>query len=59
MARTGEIIIGEDGEVSIDLKGFKGVGCDAVMAVLLKDSTPLSTKKKPEYTIKTVNLVNQ
>lgn len=59
MARTGEIIISEDGQVSIDLKGFKGVGCEAVMKILTQGSTVNSTTKKPEWNQKTLSLVNQ
>ena len=47
------IEIGEDGEVSVDLNGFKGKGCAGVMDVIEEALGPAKRTNKPEYDMKT------
>lgn len=48
-----------EGDIIVDLKGYQGVGCEAVMKAFTEGSTVTKTTTKPEYKQKTVNLVNQ
>ena len=47
------IEIDEQGDVIVDLDGFKGKGCAAVMDVIEEALGPSARKNKPEYDIKT------
>jgi hypothetical protein len=46
------IEIGEDGEISVDLQGFRGKGCAAVMDIIEEALGPAKRKNKPEYSAK-------
>ena len=46
------IEIGEDGEVNVDLNGFKGKGCAAVMDVIEEALGPAKRTNKSEYDMK-------
>ena len=43
------IEIGEDGEVNVDLLGFKGKGCAAIVDIMEKALGPAQRRNKPEY----------
>jgi hypothetical protein len=43
------VTIGADGEVSIDLSGYKGKGCDKVLSDFLGDDKPTRVETKREY----------
>ncbi len=43
------IEITPDGRKIVDLDGFQGVGCAAVLEAFTKGDTVLDTKHKPEY----------
>ena len=43
------IEIGEDGAISVDLNGFKGQGCAAIMDLMEKALGPARRNNKPEY----------
>lgn len=44
------VIVEEDGSVTADAVGFKGKGCEKVLAELAKElGTVKSRKNKPEY----------
>lgn len=51
MAKTElEIIIDENGEVHLDIKGIKGKGCVAIAELIAKLLGEMKSKKhKPEY----------
>lgn len=45
------IEIDETGETSVDLNGFHGKGCQAVIDAFRAGDTVKSTRTKPEYSI--------
>lgn len=45
------------GAFDVDLTGFHGIGCDAVIKAFAEISAPTKTVTKPEYLTKTVNTV--
>jgi len=57
MAKFATIEIDENGEISVELDGFKGVGCAAVMDTLTKGSKVTHRQKKPEYRTTTTTTV--
>ena len=46
------IQINEDGEISVDLDGFKGQGCAAVMDLIENAMGPAARTNKPEYDVR-------
>jgi hypothetical protein len=59
MAKTMTITVDDrTGATEIDLGGFHGVGCDAVMKVMVEGSKVVDTQKKPEYNEKEKLLIN-
>lgn len=57
MPKIVNIEITPDGRKIVDLEGFNGVGCAAVLAAFTAGDTVISTDKKPEYHQKTVNVI--
>jgi hypothetical protein len=45
--------INEEGEISVDLDGFKGKGCAAIMDLLEETIGPAERENKPEYDART------
>jgi hypothetical protein len=46
------IEIGADGKISVDLHGFKGKGCAAIVDLIEEALGPSARKNKPEYEMK-------
>lgn len=59
MAKTITITIKPDGKKVVDLAGFQGVGCAAVLDAFTKGDKIITRVKQPEYHKKTLNTVCQ
>lgn len=59
MAKLIKVTIKPDGKKEVDLSGFLGVGCAAVLTAFTKGDKIISKDKKPEYNTKTANTVCQ
>lgn len=53
------IEVDTDGNMTCDLAGYHGVGCDAVMAQFTKGQKVQQSKFKPEHKTVTLNTVSQ
>lgn len=51
MAKEMEILISPNGEISIDMKHFKGISCEDELNKLIRqlEATVISKKRKQEY----------
>lgn len=59
MAKTITVEINEDAGISVDLNGFNGQGCAAVMKMFDGIGTKTKDIKKPEYKAITCNVVRK
>lgn len=57
--KTIDVEFTPDGEILVDIHGYQGKGCDAVLAAIAGKNKVVSVTNKPEYQLKAINTVSK
>lgn len=56
---TVDVEITPEGEILVDVNGYQGHGCDAVIQAIAGKNQIVSQTAKPDYNLKALNLVTK